>query len=116
MAVAHLAFELRARHQRRHRVDHHDVKRTRADQHVGDLECLFPGVRLADQQRIGVDTELLGIVRIQRVLGVDERRNTTGGLSVGHRVQRHGGLTRRLRAVYLYHPATRQAANAQGHV
>lgn len=42
VAVAHLAFELRARHQRRHRVDHHDVKRTRADQHVGDLECLFP--------------------------------------------------------------------------
>ncbi len=49
-----------------------------ADQQA--ISVPVPGVRLADQQRIGVFSELLGIVRIQRVLGVDERRNA--GLSV----------------------------------
>jgi len=50
------------------------------------------------------------------VLGVDERRDAASGLGVGHRVQRHGGLTRGLRAVDLDDPATRQPADAQRHV
>lgn len=105
VAVTHLAFEFRARHQRRHRVDDHDVERTRTDQHVGDLKRLFSGVRLADQQRIGVDAQPFGVVRVQRVLGVDERRDTAGSLGIGHRVQRDGGLTGGLRAVDFDDPA-----------
>ncbi len=37
MAVAHLAFELGARHERRDGVDDEDVERAGADEHFGDL-------------------------------------------------------------------------------
>ena len=42
-------------HQGRHRVDDDDVERAGADQHVGDLERLLAGVRLGDEQGVGVD-------------------------------------------------------------
>jgi hypothetical protein len=72
VAVAHLALDLGARHERGHRVDDDDVERAGADQHVGDLERLLTGVGLGDQQRVGVDAEGLRILRVERVLGVDE--------------------------------------------
>ena len=69
-----------------------DVQRAGADQHVGDLERLLTGVGLGHQQRVRIHAELLGVIRIQRVLGVDERGDATCGLGVGHRVQRDGCL------------------------
>ena len=61
VAVAHLALDLGARRERRHRVDHDDVHRAGAHQHVGDLERLLAGVGLRDQQFVDVDTELAGV-------------------------------------------------------
>ena len=116
VAVTHLALDLRARHQGGDRVDDQDVQRAGADQHVGDLQRLLTGVGLGHQQRVGVHAELLGVVRIQRVLGVDERRDAACRLRVGHRVQRDGGLTRGLRTVDLDDPAARQPADAERHV
>ena len=46
VGVAHLTLDLGTRRQRGHRVDHQDVERAGADQHVGDLERLLPGVGL----------------------------------------------------------------------
>ncbi len=43
LAVAHLAFELGARHQRGDRIDHQHVDRAGAHQRVGDLERLLAG-------------------------------------------------------------------------
>jgi recombination protein RecA len=71
VAVAHLALDLGAGHERRDRVDDDDVERAGADQHVGDLERLLPGVGLGDQERVGVDPEGLGVLGVERVLGVD---------------------------------------------
>ncbi len=47
------------------------------------------------------------------MLGVDERRDAAGSLGIGHRVQRHGGLTRGFRAVDLDDAAARQPADAE---
>ena len=116
VAVAHLALDLGPRHQRGHRVDDDDVERAGADQHVGDLQGLLAGVRLGDQQRVGVDAELAGVVGVERVLGVDERGDAAGPLRAGHRVQRHRGLAGGLRAVDLHDPAARQPADAEGDV
>ena len=113
VAVAHLALDLGARHQRGDRVDHDQVERAGADQHVGDLERLLAGVGLADQQRVGVDAEVLGVVGVEGVLGVDERHDAAGALGVGHRVQGDGRLARGLRTVDLHHPAARQATEAE---
>ena len=113
VAVAHLALDLGPRHQRGHRVDDDDVEGAGADEHVGDLERLLTGVRLGDQERVGVDAERLGVLGVERVLGVDEGGDAAGLLRVGHRVQGHGRLARALRAVDLDDPAPGQAADAQ---
>src|SRR4051794_4427696 len=68
VAVAHLALDLGAGHERRDRVDDDDVEGAGADQHVGDLERLLPRVRLGDEQGVGVDTEGLGVLGVERVL------------------------------------------------
>ena len=73
MRIAHLAFDFGLRRQRRDRVDDDDVDRARAHQHVGDFERLLARVGLRDEQIVDIDAELLGIRRIERVLGVDER-------------------------------------------
>jgi hypothetical protein len=92
--LSHLALDLGARHEGGDRVDDDDVQGAGADQHVGDLERLLTGVRLGDQQRVGVDAQLLGVVRVERVLGIDERCDAPGGLRVGDRVQRDRRVVR----------------------
>jgi hypothetical protein len=58
MAVAHLALDLGARHQRGDRIDDEHVDRVRAHQRVGDLQRLLAGVGLRDDQVVDVDAEL----------------------------------------------------------
>ena len=111
--LAHLAFDLGLGRQRRHRVDDHDVDRAGAHQHVGDLQRLLAGVGLRHQQILHVDAELLGVGRIERVLGIDERRRAAAALHFGDHLQRQRGLARGFRAVDLDHAAARQAADAE---
>src|SRR6185312_761495 len=113
VGIAHLAFDFRLRRQRGDRVDHHHVHRTGAHQHVGDFQRLLASVRLRDQQVVDVDAELFRIGGIERVFGIDERGGTAGALAVGDRLQGHGGLAGRLRAVDLDHAAARQTADAE---
>ena len=111
--VAHLAFELGARHQRRDRIDHQHVDRAGAHQRVGDLERLLAVVGLRDQQIVDLDAELAGIDRIERVLGVDEGADAALLLGLGDDVQRQRGLAGGFRPVDFDHPAARQAADAE---
>ena len=90
--------------------------RAGADQHVGDLQRLLARVGLGDEQRVGVHTKLLGVVRVERVLGVDESGDPAGLLGAGDRMQRHRGLARGLRAVDLDDAAAWQPADAERHV
>ena len=113
VAVAHLALDLGAGHEGRHRVDDDDVDGPGTDQHVGDLERLLTGVGLRHEQRVGVDAELLRVVRVERVLRVDERRDAARLLRVGDRVEGDRRLARGLRAVDLDDAAARQTADAE---
>ena len=112
-AVAHLAFELGARHQRRDRIDHQHVDRARAHQRVGDLERLLAGVGLRDQEVVDLDAELARIDRVERVLGVDEGADAALLLRFRHAMQRQRGLAGGFRPVNLDHAAARQAADAE---
>ena len=74
-------------------------------------------VGLGDEQRVGVDAQLAGVVGVERVLGVDERGHTAGLLRVGDRVAGpHRGLAGGLRTVDLDHAAAGQPADAEGDV
>jgi hypothetical protein len=60
-----------------------------------------------------VDAQLLRVLGVQRVFGVDEGAHAAELLHLGDDLQRQRGLARRFRAVDLDHPAARQAAHAQ---
>jgi len=92
VAVSHLALDFRLWHQRGDGVDDHNVDGAGADEHIGDLQRLLASVRLGHQQRVGVDAEVLGVVRVECVLCVDERGDATCFLRVRYSVQRQTRL------------------------
>src|SRR5262249_8226881 len=71
---------------------------------------------LGDQKIVDVDPELLGIGRVQRMLGIDEGAGAALALGLGHDMQRERGLARALGAVDLDDAALGQAANAERNV
>src|SRR5690606_1337497 len=111
--IAHLAFDLGLRRQRRDRVDDDHVDRARAHEHVRDLERLLTGIGLRDQEVIYVHADLLRINRVERVLGVDERRGAALLLDLRNDLQRQRGLARRFRTVDLDDTPARQPADAE---
>ena len=116
MRVAHLAFDLRTRHERGDRVDDDHVERARADEHVGDLERLLTGVGLRDVEVVDVHADGRGVHRVHRVLGVDVGADTTVALRLGDHVHGERGLARRLGTEHLDHAAAGEAADAEGDV
>ncbi len=99
--------------QGRDRIHHQHVDRIGANQRVDDLQRLLAGIRLRHDQLVDVDPELLGIDRVEGMLGVDERRRPAVLLRLGDRVKRQRRLARALRPVNLDHPAARKPADAE---
>ncbi len=116
MRIAHVALDLRLRRQRRDRVDHHHIDRAGAHQHIGDLQRLLTGVRLGDQQLIHINTQLFGVLRIERVFGIDEGTGTPCLLRLGDHLQGQRGFTGGFRAVDLDHAPFGQTADTQCHI
>ena len=111
--IAHFAFDFGARRQRGNRVDNHDVDRARAHKRFCNVQTLFTGVRLGDQQAVNVNAECLGVNRVERVLGVDKRSRAAQLLRLCNAVQRNRGLTGGFRSVDLNDSAARQTADAE---
>ncbi|CAH0275531.1 hypothetical protein SRABI128_03506 [Microbacterium sp. Bi128] len=116
MGVTHLALDLGLGNEGGDGVDDDEVDGAGTDQHVGDLERLLTGVGLRHEKRIDVDAELLGVLGVERVLGIDEGGDTPGALRVGDRVQGERRLTRRLRTVDLDDAAAGKPADPQSGV
>ena len=112
MAVAHLAFDLRAGHKGGHGVDDDDVQRAGAGERLRNGKGVFAVVGLGNEQRIHIHAEGLGIDRIKGVLRVDERGLTACLLRFGNAVQSKGGLTGGLGAVDLNDAALWKTADA----
>jgi hypothetical protein len=114
--VAHLALDLRLRHERGDRVDRDDVERAGADEELRDLERLLARVRLGDEQLVDVDADATGVLRIHGVLGVDECTDPTTPLRLRHHVVDECRLSRRLGAEDLDDAAARETADSERHV
>ncbi len=65
------------------------------------------------KQLVEIDAEIAGILRIEGVLGVDERDQPARLLGVGDDVQGEGGLSRRFGTVDFDHPTARYAADSE---
>jgi len=116
LRLAHLALDFRFRHQRRHRVDDDDVHAVGADQDLDDLERLLAVIGLRHQQVLQIHAQLLRVGRVERVLGVDERRRAALLLNFRDDLQGQRRLARRLGPVDLDDAAARQAADAEREV
>ena len=114
--VAHLPLKLHARRERGDGVDRDDVDRTGAHEHVGDLQRLLPVVGLGDEQLVDVDADLLGVERVHRVLGVDERAHAPQLLGLGEHVVDQRGLTGGLGTEDLDDAPARHPADAEREV
>src|SRR4029453_15312802 len=113
LRFAHLTVDFGARHERGYRVHHDDVDATGADQDFDDLERLLAVVGLRHQEIVEIDPQLLRILRVERVLGVDERRHASQLLRLGNDLQRQRGFAGRLRPEDFDDPAPRDTANAK---
>jgi hypothetical protein len=92
--IAHVAFDLGTRNQRGDRVDHDHVDAAGADQGFGDLERLFAGIGLGDEQVVDVHADAGGIDRVECVFHIDERGGAAHLLCFSHNVLAEGGLAR----------------------
>ena len=99
MAVAHFAFDLGLRHERRDRVQHDDVNRARTDEGIHDFQGFLACRRLGDQQLADVHAQIPGIFRVHGVLGIDKGSNAAEALGFGNNVVGDSRLARRLRPV-----------------
>jgi hypothetical protein len=87
LAIAHFAFDLGARRERRNRVDDENVNRAGPYQCIRDFERLFTSIWLRNQEVLEVDTKLAGIDRIKSMLGIDEGADATLFLSFRDNMQ-----------------------------
>src|SRR6267378_4104146 len=88
-----------------------DVERSRAHQDLADLEALLARVGLGNQQVVHVHAELLRVLDVEGVLGVDVGRGAALALGVAYDVQGQRRLAARFRAEDLGHPPARDAAD-----
>ena len=116
MRFTHLTFDLSLGRERSHRIDDDDIDRAGAHQHVGDFQRLLAGIGLRNQKFINVHAEFRGVLRIERVLGIDEGSCTADFLHLRDDRQGQRGLARGFRAIDFHHAAARQTAHAQSHI
>src|SRR5439155_25766436 len=109
----HLALDFGTRHQRGDRIDDDDVYAARTNENLDDLERLFAVVRLRDQQVVEVDTQLLRVRGIERMLRIDERRHAASFLRFGNHLERQRRLAGRLRSKNLDDTASWHTAHAE---
>ena len=94
VGVSHVALDLRAGNQRRHRVHDDDIDGAGPDQGLADLHGLLAGVRLGDVQLVDIDPDVPGVGGVQYVLHVDVGCRAAQGLGLSDNVLRQGGLAR----------------------
>jgi hypothetical protein len=115
-AIAHFAFDLGLGHERRHAIQHDDLKHAGADQRLADFERLLGGIRLGDVQIIDIHADAGRIGRIHGVFHIDESADAAQSLCLGNGVQADGGLAGAFRAIDLRDTPARDAANAGGNI
>ena len=109
-------FQFRLGHQRGDGVNDNDIQRVGAGEGFADGQGFLAAVGLGNQQIVQVDAQFLGVGRVQRVLGVNERGQPAGLLGVGDDMEHEGGFAGGFRAENLDHAPARDAADAQRQV
>ena len=104
------------RNQRGDRVEHNHVNCTGSDNGVHDLKRFVAGCRLRNVKPVYVYAQSACVLDIERVLGVNEQRQSAAFLCFSNDMKREGRFARALGAVNLGHPSARHASYAQGDI
>ena len=88
VAVAHLALDLGFWHERGDAIHDQHIDGIAAHQGLGNLERLFPGVRLGDQELVDVDPDGRREARVERMLYIDIGGLAASSLCLGDDVLR----------------------------
>ena len=78
-----------------------------------DAQRFLAGARLRDEQVVEIDAELAGVLRIERVLDVDERREAAALLRLRDDREGERRFAGGFRAVNFHDAAARKAADAE---
>ena len=81
--IADLALQLLFRDQGRDRIEHDDVERVGTHERLDNPQRFFTGAWLRDEQIVHVDAETTRVLRVERVLDIDERRQASALLGLG---------------------------------
>ena len=111
--VADLSFQFRFRDEGGDGIEHDDVERVRTHERLANAKRFFTGARLRDEQIVQVHAEPPGVLRIERVFDIDERRKSAALLRLGDDGERERGFARRFRSENLHHAAARKSAHAE---
>ena len=114
--VAHLAIELGLGDQGGDGVQHDDVDAVGADERLHDVERVFAAVGLGNEEVVEVHADDAGILRVERVLNVDEGGEAALFLRLGDDAETESGLARGLRTVDFDDAALGQSADAEREV
>ena len=114
--IAHFAFKFSLRGQSGHGVDHDQIYRARAHETVHNLQCLLAGIGLGNQQILQIHAQVLRVLNVQCMLGIDEGAGAALLLHLGHHLQGECGFARAFWAINLNHAATWQATHPKRHI
>ncbi len=116
LGLAHVPFQFGLGYERGHGIHHHHVHSPGTNQKIGDLQGLFPVIRLGNKQFLGIDPQFAGISHIHGVFRIDKRGHAALFLGLGDYLQGQGGLARGFRAVDLGDPPPGDSAYSQGDI
>ncbi len=111
--IADLAFEFLLGHERRDRIHDDEVQRVGAHQRLADAQGFLTGGGLGNEEFVRVDAEFARVDGVERVLHVDERRQTAALLRLRDERQGEGRLARAFRPENLHDAPARHAADAE---
>ena len=114
--IANLSFEFLFGDERRDGVEDDDVEGVGANKRFDDAERFFAGARLRDQEVVEIDAQLAGILRVERVLDVDEGSQAAALLRLSDDREGESRFAGGFRAEDLHNPPPRHTADAEGAV
>ena len=114
--VAHLAVEFGLGDEGGDRIEDDHVDRVGANERLHDVERVFAGVGLGNEEIVELYADDFGVFRVKGMLDVDKGGETAGFLSFGNDAETEGGLAGGFRAVDFDDAALGETADAEGEV
>ncbi len=114
--ISHFTIQFCLRHQSSNGVNDDQVNGTALNEHFADIQGLFTGIRLGQNEFININAQGFGILGIDGIFSIDEGTSASLLLTLGNGMQGKGCFTGRFRTINLDDSSLWIAANAKGSI